>query len=115
MKRHCQRCRVVHFMDLDPISFAYPDAVINLQSPGFYCAKCDKHLARKSNFLCHLEKTHSLKQPKFPYPNANIDAFESNFYYAVRDKHLSSKYAYELHLECAYNLETRPAKKLDIQ
>lgn len=83
LKRHRQHCRVAHFMGLNSIPFAYLDAVIDLQSPGFYCAKCDKHLMRTSNFLYHLEAIHSLKQPKFPYPNANIDVFDSNFYCAV--------------------------------
>lgn len=33
-------------MDLDPISFAYSNAIIDRKSFGFYRAKCDNHLRK---------------------------------------------------------------------
>lgn len=39
-RRHC---KVSHRMTLDRIkpSFAFPDTVIDTNSPNFYCSKCD--------------------------------------------------------------------------
>lgn len=105
LNKHRKRCRDIHFMKLDSIHFAYPNKVIDLKSPDFHCAKCDKHLMNKLTFAHHLQKIHALHPLKFPYPYATIDILDPKFYYAMCDKHFSRKQAYNLHLKYVHNLD----------
>lgn len=100
-------CRKVHHMALEPLSFAYPDAVIDINSPDHYCAKCDMHYKGKQSFRHHLKSVHKLKliaNRGIVYPDAIIDMLNPNFYCAQCDKHYSKKWNFKLHLINVHNL-----------
>lgn len=92
-------------MALDPIIslFAFPDALIDTNTPDLYCAKCDKHLSRQWLFKKHLNVLHSLECEDFPHLDVTIDIDRSSFYYAKYNKYLLSKDSFNNHSEFIYN------------
>lgn len=56
-----KHCMSKHRMALAPVTpFAFPEAVINPDSPDLFCAKCNKHLKSFITFRAHLKRVHQI-------------------------------------------------------
>lgn len=60
--QHRSHCKKVHKMVLEPyiIPFPCPDAVIDLNDPNLFCARCNKICSPKSHFKNHMKRIHGI-------------------------------------------------------
>lgn len=93
-------------MTLGPIvrKFAFPDAIIDIDNPDLYCAKCDKNYSSLYNFKSHLRKIHSFVFESKPSvnPDAAIDVDSPTLYCAKCANNFSSKRNFKYHVESKY-------------
>lgn len=76
----------MHKLNISRAVFPNPDAPVDINSPSFYCGKCEKHMSSGYGLVIHLKNVHKLtvptrKRPK-ANPNATIDINDPNFYCA---------------------------------
>lgn len=77
-----------------------PSAEIDVYDPNHYCAKCNKTMKNKTQYMYHLRMIHGIKPPRkaIVNPKATIDKDDPNLYCAQCEKHFSSRRAFKNHL-----------------